>query len=128
MLDKIKAWFLIVFATASVWIFAIVLYVLWTFVVGGLISLMFGDIEEYLPAIMYMITAVDIICIYVLVGITMYHLVLKNLPYGERKARYWFLIGFSLCHIPSELDKDKESIWPEWCQKFNSFMVSLLIR
>jgi len=104
-MQQFKEWFVIPIKSISVTSLGVALWVFLLICSGYLI----GEIGDYfLGGIILMV----ILSTYGIVGLILYHTVLKNTSFRMRKANYWFLIGFYMFHTKSR-------------SRYNEFMLSL---
>lgn len=114
-------WLKTTMRTYFVWIGGLTIFIAWTIILGFNLPTL-SDMQPIDGPVFGFITGMIVIAIYSLTALSLYHLGLKNLPNGKRKAKYWFLIGYSLFFIFDE-DRKKSGMF----QKVDDFMYSLLI-
>lgn len=114
-------WIKITARTYFVWVGGIVIFIFWIIVLDLNLPILAKMQPEDGP-IFGLIAGIVMILSYSLTMLSLYHLGLKNLPNGERKAKYWFLIGYSLFFIYDNKRKGSGIF-----QKIDDFMSSLLI-
>jgi hypothetical protein len=114
-------WLKMTLRNVGVWYGGIIIFIIWALVLGFILDELGIEPTENNPMFGLILSIFTIIS-YNLTALSLYHLGLKNLPNGERKAKYWVLIAYSLYHFVDENQKG-----PELFQKFNDFMLSLRI-